>query len=91
MKAPKRFIDAAIKRKATFPGSEILNCDWPRMSPVGKEEDECRENCLGPLHHKLMEYAHDEAISVQTRKGRQFSFRTNAYTQSYTLSFTHSH
>ena len=78
--------------KAIVPDRETVGwCDWLRMSTVGKSEDLCRENCLGPLPFEDMEFAHDLAICIQTRNGRQFSFCTNAYNQSYTLSFTLSH
>ena len=84
--------DSETVGKAIVPDSETVGkCDWLRMSTVGKAEDLCRENCLGPLPYNDMEFAHDLAICIQTRNGRQISFCTNAYNQSYTLSFTHSH
>jgi hypothetical protein len=88
---PKKYKDEAKERQALSDGSEILKCDYKQLANDEMEMRECTANCLGPLHWSEMEYGHLVAISNQQEEGMETSFRTIAYTHSYTLSFTHLH
>jgi hypothetical protein len=65
--------------------------EYERLTNDEMEVRECADNCLGPQHWGLMQYGHLVAVSNQMDDGMEFSFRTHAYTHSYTLSFTHLH